>query len=98
MNPCLVSYMCQWINKINDCRYARVLALSAAKGTGSEHTRGWALVSKHRSPERQQGPLQGRWAQAGREAAGAAGPTWLFSVETVCALLRSSAFSSWQFL
>lgn len=54
MNPCLASYTCQWINKINDCRYARVLALSAAKGTGSEHTWGWALVSKHRSPERQQ--------------------------------------------
>lgn len=73
------------------------LALSAA-GTGSEHTRGWTLVSKHHSPERQQGPLQGCWAQAGREAGRAAGPAWFFSVKTVWALLRSSAFSSWQFL
>ena len=71
VNPCLAPYTCQWINKINDCRYVCVLALCAAKGTSSELTRGWTLVSKHCFPERQQGPLQGRWAQGEKR------PEWL---------------------
>lgn len=71
VNPCLAPYTCQWINKINDCRYVCVLALCAAKGTSSELTRGWTLVSKHCFPERQQGLLQGRWAQGEKR------PEWL---------------------
>lgn len=70
VNPCLAPYTCQWINKINDCRYVCVLALCAAKGTSSEHARGWTLVSKHCFPERQQGPLQGRWARERRGRSG----------------------------